>query len=71
MTWQRLRESVVKDADHMLPSRVVLDYDESEGTFRTFVETFRSDGQVGFQYGRQFETEAEALEDFQKRATRL
>ena len=55
----------------MVPSRVVLEYDESEGTFRTSVETFRSDSEAGFQYGRVFETEAEAVEDFQKRVERL
>ena len=71
MTWQRLRESGIKDAGHMLPPRVVLEYDESEGTFRTFLETFKGNGQVGFQYGRLFESETGALEDFEKRSARL
>ena len=61
----------MKLSGSMLPARMVLDYDEAQETYRTFLETFWSDGQVGFQYGRQFEMEAEALDDFEKRAARL
>ena len=55
----------------MLPARMVLDYNDAEGTYRTFLETFTMSGETGFQYGRFFETEAEAEEDFQIRSARL
>ena len=55
----------------MLPARMVLDYNETEGTYRTFLETFKGNGERGFQYGRQFETNDEATEDFQIRSARL
>ena len=71
MTWKRLRESEIKDSGHMSPARLVLDYDEAAGTYRTFLETFERDGMVGFQYGRLFGTEEEAAEDFEVRTGRL
>ncbi len=71
MTWVRLRESDIKKSSSMLPARMVMDYRASNGAYRTFLETLTSSGEAGFQYGRFFETEAEALEDFQNRATRL
>ena len=55
----------------MLPARMVLDYDEDDGTWRTYLETINTDGAIGFQYGRHFETEGEAMGDFEVRAGRL
>ena len=71
MTWERLRESEIKDSGSMLPARMVLEYDQDKGTYRTFLETFKSNGESGFQYGRHFETKDEATEDFQIRSARL
>ena len=71
MTWERLRESEIKDSGSMLPARMVLEYNETEGSYRTFLETFKNNGESGFQYGRFFETKDEATEDFQIRSGRL
>ena len=71
MTWDRLRESEIKDSSSMLPARMVMDYRASDGAYRTFLETLTSSGEAGFQYGRFFETEAESLEDLEKRSGRL
>ena len=70
MTWKRLRESEVKEYGGMLPARVVVE-EESDRTYRTFLETFNGKGEPGFQHGRFFYTEAEAMEDFESRMGRL
>ena len=64
-------ESESKGTGSMLPARMVLDYNDAEGTYRTFLETFTMSGEAGFQYGRFFDTKDEALEDFQNRVARL
>jgi len=71
VTWVRLQESAVKESGNMLPTRVALDYDEAEGAYWTYLESFALGGETKTHYGQNFETEAEALEDFQKRVARL
>ena len=62
--WKRLKESEFKEYGSMLPARVVLDFQESDGTYRTFLETRDRESKLRFQYGRFFATGEEALEDF-------
>ena len=71
MTWVRIQESKIKESGSMLPARVVLEYNNTEGNYRTFLETFKSNGEAGFQYGRFFESEAEAVQNYQMRIARL
>jgi hypothetical protein len=54
-----------------LPARVVLEYNEAKSTYRTFLEIFPNSGEAGFQYGRFFKTEGEAVWDFKNRVGRL
>jgi hypothetical protein len=68
--WKRLKEPKIKESGPMLPSRIVLDYRESDGTYRTFVEVLPKDGPPKFHYGRLFYSEDEAVQDFHRRAAR-
>ena len=67
----KLRESEIKDPGPMLPARVVLEYDEAEGIYWTYLESYISSGETKVHYRRDFSSEAEALEDFQTRVARL
>ena len=67
----RLRESEIKDSGHMLPSRVVLEHDGDNGTYWTYLESFTNSGETKVHYRQDFETAAEALEDFLARVARL
>jgi hypothetical protein len=69
--WERLRESAVKEYGEMLPARVVMEHNESDHSYRTYMETFSPAGEPGFMYGRYFYLEEEAAEDFNKRVRRL
>ncbi len=71
MSWKRLNESEVKGYVGMLPARVVLEHDESDHSYRTYLETFNGGGAPNFQRGRYFYCESEAIEDFNKRLGRL
>lgn len=71
MTWKRMMESAVKQSRSMLPTRVVLDHNEASKEYRTYLETLPENREPGFRYGRMFETESEALEDFKNRVARL
>ena len=55
----------------MLPARVALDYDEDKGIYWTYLESFTPSGEAKIHYRQNFDTEAEALEDFEKRVARL
>jgi hypothetical protein len=69
--WSRLKESDIKEYGGMLPARVVLEYNESDHPYRTFLETITKEGECGFQYGRYFYWEEEALANFNQRLGRL
>lgn len=56
MTWRRLKESEINDGGPALPTRMVLDYEEEEGTYRTFMESIPEGGKSIFYYGRTFGT---------------
>jgi hypothetical protein len=66
-SWRRLMESQIMYYGGPLPARVVLESDPTDHSYRTFVETGTDDGKPGFQYGRYFNREAEALEDYKER----
>jgi hypothetical protein len=61
-----------------LPARVVIEYDEADQSYRTFLKTFTADGKpgpstrlrTGFKAARYFYWEQEALEDFNGRLGR-
>jgi hypothetical protein len=65
--WKRLKESEVKEYGGMLPARVVLEHNESDHSYRTYLETFSPAGEPGYMYGRYFYLEEEAAEDFDNR----
>ena len=52
----------------MLPARMVLAHDAEAGTYRTWVESIALIGETKIHYGRVFDTEAEAVENYRKRA---
>jgi hypothetical protein len=65
--WNRLRQSEVMDYGGELPARVVIDRDEDDHSYRTFVETVSPDGKPASSKGmRFFYWEKEALEDYMK-----
>lgn len=55
----------------MLPARLALDYDEDQGIYWTYLESFTLCGENKIHYRQNFETETEALGDFGKRVGRL
>jgi hypothetical protein len=50
--WKRLKQSQVIDYGGELPARVVLEHDEADHSYRTFLETFTVDGNPGFKAAR-------------------
>ena len=49
---------------------MVLEHDEADHSYRTFVETFTKQGKAGFQSARYFYWELEAVEDYNERLGR-
>jgi hypothetical protein len=50
-----------------LPARVVLEHDQADHSYRTFLETFTADGKAGFKAARYFYWEQAALADYNER----
>ncbi len=71
MTWERLRESEIKDSGSMLPTRAVLEYDQDKGIYWTYLESFTTCGVTKVHYRQDFRTEAEGIGDFLARLVRL
>lgn len=71
MSWRRLKEAELKWFGGILPSKVVLEQDQDDHTFRTFLETFNGGGTPCMKAGRYFYWEGDALADFDKRLGRL
>jgi hypothetical protein len=69
--WTRIMESAIKDSGNMLPARVVLEFCQASRPYRTFLEILPKGGEPRFTYGRFFDSEDAALEDFRKRVARL
>jgi hypothetical protein len=67
----RLRQSQDIDYDAERPARVVLELNPDDHSYRTFLETITNEGEHGFQYGRYFYREEEALANFNQRLRRL
>jgi hypothetical protein len=44
--WKRLRQSEVMDYGGELPARVVLEHDEADHSYRTFLETVSAEGRL-------------------------
>jgi hypothetical protein len=68
--WKRLKESKVMDCGGELPARVVLEHDEVDHSYRTFLETFTADGKPSFKAARYFYCEQEELADYNERLGR-
>ena len=68
--WKRLKQSEVIDYGGALPGRVVLEHDEADHSFRTFLETFTDDGKPGFKAARLIYWEEKALADYRERLGR-
>jgi hypothetical protein len=66
--WKRLRQSEVMDYGGELPARVVIEHDEADHSYSTYLETVTPDGKPASSKGvRFFYWEKEALEDYMKR----
>jgi hypothetical protein len=65
--WRRLNQSQVMDYGGELPARVVVEHDEEDHSYRTFLETVSADGKSGFKAARYFYWEEEAVEDYKER----
>jgi hypothetical protein len=68
--WKRVRQSEVMDYGAELPARVVLEHDEADHSYRTFLKTVSADGKTGVKAVRYFYWEQEALEDYRERIGR-
>jgi hypothetical protein len=65
---KRLKESQVLYYGGELSTRVVLEYDGLDRSYRTFLETFTSDGKPGFKAARYLYWKHEAaVEDYNRR----
>ena len=67
----RLLESETIRRQAMLPTRAVLEYDEPEERYITFIEVIQVSGEAKYQYGRFFDSRDEAEQDYQRRLERL
>jgi hypothetical protein len=68
--WKRLKQSRVLFYGGELPARVVLEHDEADHSYRTFLETFSVDGKRGFKAARYFYWAEEAVTDYNERLGR-
>jgi hypothetical protein len=50
-----------------LPARVVLEHDEADHSYRTFLETVSADGKTGFKAARYHYWLEDAVEDYKER----
>ena len=69
--WKRLKQSPVMDYGAELPARVVLEHDEADHSYRTFLESVAEDGEADIKAARYFYWEEEALEDYNQRLGRF
>jgi hypothetical protein len=53
-----------------LPARVVIEHDEADHSYRTYLETVSPDGETGFGAARYSYWEQEAVEDYKERLGR-
>jgi len=67
----RLRESETVRRKTMLPARAVLEYEELEDRYITFLEVIQSSGEAQYMHGRFFDSRDEAEEDYERRLERL
>jgi hypothetical protein len=67
----RLTESETRYRDNLLPARAVLEYDESNDRYITFLEVIQSNGRAEYMHGRFFDSRDEAEEDLDRRLERL
>ena len=65
--WKRLKQSQVIDYGAELPARVILEHDEADHSYRTFLETFTADGKPGFKAARYYYWAEEAVADYHER----
>jgi hypothetical protein len=65
--WKRLKQSRLIFYGDEQPARVVLEHDEEDHSYRTFLETISADGMPGFKAARYFYWEHEAMEDYRER----
>jgi len=67
----RLRESETIQRKATLPARAVLEYDEPEDRYITFLEVIHSNGQAQYMHGQFFDSREEAEKDYERRLERL
>jgi hypothetical protein len=68
--WKRLKQSQVMDYGGEAPARVVLEHDEADHSYRTFLETVTDDGKPDLKAAPYFYWEKEAVADYNKRLGR-
>jgi hypothetical protein len=65
--WIRLKQSPVMDYGAELPARVVLEHDEEDHSYRTYLETVSVDGKLSFKAPRFHYWLEDAVEDYRER----
>jgi hypothetical protein len=66
--WKRLKQSRLMFYGDELPARVVVEHDEADHSYRTFVETVSADGKLGLKAARYFYWQEEAVADYHERS---
>jgi hypothetical protein len=65
--WKRLKQSEVMDYGGELPARVIIEHDEADHSYRTFLETVSADGRLGLKAPRFHYWPEDAVEDYKER----
>ena len=65
--WKRLKQSRLIFYGDELPARVVIEHDEADHSYRTFLETVSADGKPGFKAPRFHYWLEDAVEDYKER----
>jgi hypothetical protein len=65
--WKRLKLSDLMDYGGEVPARVVLEHDQSDHAYRTYMETVTPDGKPGFKAPRFHYWLEDAVVDYKQR----
>jgi hypothetical protein len=65
--WKRLKQSRVLFYGGELPARVVIEHDEEDHSYRTYLETVSTDGKLGLKAPRFYYWLEDAVEDYKER----
>jgi hypothetical protein len=65
--WKKIMQSPVMDYGAELPTRLVLEHDEADHSYRTFLETVAADGKLGLKAPRFNYWLEDAVSDYKQR----